>query len=536
MMQSYRTGGRRGMVGSLAACAGAALACSTALAGGPVEVIYTKIVSHPSSVVPDARDLSGDPATTNWRALEDIILSPDGSRWILKGRTQLGSDLENIMLLGAGNGAQVANFAQEGQPIPDGAAGELYDFFGSGLGKFNDMNQFAYSARARGGVSSVFQKVLVYSGGLVPSPADFDLVTQMGDLYTGLVDAAPNPSGDETVGNSIGSIHILNDGTIGAQDSSIQNISSLRRPAIFYDNDALLQRGWSTVIGLDGSSVFSVKTLSSNGFYSAPDGTSWIARGQIETGSTANDDVLLLDGRVVLQEGSAIGASGVIVGTIVVADITSSGDWYARGAIQGGGVWAAINGEVVARTGDPLPGRGGENWGDGFLSFSVNNNGDWLLVGTTDNTDPAFDTVMVLNGERVLVREGDEVALPGFEGDVQIGRGNLTSGAFEPNDSILTDDLVVYFLASLHDGAGNDYNSDPAFGAPQAFMLIDAGEGAPCTGDTNGDNTVNFADLNAVLSSFGQMGMGLAGDVNGDDVVNFEDLNIVLTNFGTVCE
>jgi hypothetical protein len=28
----------------------------------------------------------------------------------------------------------------------------------------------------------------------------------------------------------------------------------------------------------------------------------------------------------------------------------------------------------------------------------------------------------------------------------------------------------------------------------------------------------------------------LAGDVNGDEVVNFADLNIVLTNFGTVCE
>ncbi len=56
-----------------------------------------------------------------------------------------------------------------------------------------------------------------------------------------------------------------------------------------------------------------------------------------------------------------------------------------------------------------------------------------------------------------------------------------------------------------------------------------------CPGDTNGDNIVNFTDLNTVLSTFGQIGSGLAGDVNGDGIVDFTDLNIVLSNFGMVC-
>jgi hypothetical protein len=56
-----------------------------------------------------------------------------------------------------------------------------------------------------------------------------------------------------------------------------------------------------------------------------------------------------------------------------------------------------------------------------------------------------------------------------------------------------------------------------------------------CPGDTNGDNVVNFTDLNAVLSTFGQVGSGIAGDVNGDGVVNFTDLNEVLSNFGAEC-
>ena len=58
----------------------------------------------------------------------------------------------------------------------------------------------------------------------------------------------------------------------------------------------------------------------------------------------------------------------------------------------------------------------------------------------------------------------------------------------------------------------------------------------PCDGDTNGDGVVNFADLNTVLSQFGQTGQGLAGDVNNDGVVNFADLNGTLTNFGSTCQ
>ncbi len=56
-----------------------------------------------------------------------------------------------------------------------------------------------------------------------------------------------------------------------------------------------------------------------------------------------------------------------------------------------------------------------------------------------------------------------------------------------------------------------------------------------CPGDSNGDAQVNFADLNNVLSDFGQSGPGLAGDVNGDGVVNFADLNLVLSFFGSNC-
>jgi hypothetical protein len=60
---------------------------------------------------------------------------------------------------------------------------------------------------------------------------------------------------------------------------------------------------------------------------------------------------------------------------------------------------------------------------------------------------------------------------------------------------------------------------------------------APCPGDANGDNQVNFTDLNAVLSAFGQSGApGFSGaDLNNDGIVNFVDLNTVLSAFGSSC-
>ena len=57
-----------------------------------------------------------------------------------------------------------------------------------------------------------------------------------------------------------------------------------------------------------------------------------------------------------------------------------------------------------------------------------------------------------------------------------------------------------------------------------------------CPGDTNGDGVINFTDLNAVLTQFGQsVAPGSGGDVTGDGVVNFSDLNEVLSNFGNAC-
>ncbi|HRP62882.1 MAG TPA: hypothetical protein PK400_06290 [Phycisphaerales bacterium] len=520
----------KSMNGPLALGAVAALGFfPTSAHASVIEVIYTKFAGHPKAIVPGALDLSGNPLTTEFRAMEDLIGSPDGTHWMLKGRTQQGSDGEVILMIGSGNVGSV--FAQRGQPVHGGAPGEVYDFIGSGVGRFNEANDFVFTARAMptnrhkvirsiGGVASVFMK--------------------QDDPYLGLIDNPPSASGDELVGNSVGSAHLLNDGTVGLQDSTIQNIHSSRRPGIFYNNQKFHQRGITTVVGLNGIGTEIVGGLTANSFYSTPNFQPislgefgrWLVRGQVD--QQANQNVLIVDEKVVIQQGNAIPGTSVIVNTIVHADVAANGDWYARGTIVGGGAWAVRNGQLLAVTNDVVPGQK-ERWGTSFYAVGGNRNGDWFLAGTTDNADNTQDEVIVVNGV-VVVREGQAVDLSGDgspDNNAFIGRAVPTLAALTGNNVFLSDDKVLYFIANLHDGNGNDLASNPVFTSPTAFMRIDLNAAPPCLADLNASGAVDVQDLLILLGSWGPCGKGeCPADLNDSGSVDVQDLLILLGAWG----
>ncbi len=115
---------------------------------------------------------------------------------------------------------------------------------------------------------------------------------------------------------------------------------------------------------------------------------------------------------------------------------------------------------------------------------------------------------------------------------VEVGDGILGGGANDnPGTMTAVDDGLILGGSFLSVGNGTGPNAGTANGLAKWFAAC----AVDCPGDTNGDNVVNFTDLNTVLSEFGQTGVGLAGDVNGDEVVNFNDLNTVLSNFGASC-
>src|SRR5690606_12406531 len=143
----------------------------------------------------------------------------------------------------------------------------------------------------------------------------------------------------------------------------------------------------------------------------------WISRGQIQTGATTDDEVLIVDGEVVVQEGSAVPGSALLAGATFDAGVSSNGNWFARGRDNSGTSsaapdWAVLNGALVAETGQSIPGSPAESYGDTFYSFTANNGGDWALAASTNGADPATDDVIVVSGE-VVAREGDAVDLDG---------------------------------------------------------------------------------------------------------------------------
>lgn len=472
----------------------AALVASAPTQAGEIQVIFSEVDGHPTSQVPGALDLAGNPIVTEFKALEDLTFSPDGSMWIVKARNEAGSDLETMLLIGSGTSGMM--LAQEGQPVAGGVAGELYDFFDASAGFTSDATQFAFGARARGGDSSTKEKVIKFDG------ANFTIIAQESDAANGLMDLPPAPSGDETFGNSLNSIHLLDDGRVGFVAVTINDVHSSRRPALFYDNDAFLQSGVSPI----GSDIWD--SFDSDDFRTTQDGMHWFAQGDDE-GSTATDDLLAVDGVVVLREGDLIPSTSITVDGIFFTKMLPNGDWYSRGDDPANDDWAVSNGELFAATGNPITPGSPENWGDSFLAFTGNNNGDWVLVGNTDSADTATDTVIVLNGRDVVVREGDPVDLDGngiADDDAFIGRGTDTSSAFNPNDIFLSDDGMLYFFAPLRDSMGNDLgifgsggdsflcldlpsacasgNVDLANGTTQDALQIDGSSGYPTRSTT----------------------------------------------------
>ncbi|QOJ13139.1 MAG: hypothetical protein HRU75_00170 [Planctomycetia bacterium] len=491
---------------------------SSATAALPYKVIISEIPGHPTSVAPGATDLMGNPMFTEFKALEDLAVAPDGKKWLLKARTTAGSDLETYLVLGENLTYQY--FAHEGRPVLGGAPGELYDFFDT-KSCFNDNGHLAYGVRARGGLASVFEKVIVWDG------STHTIVVQMGDLCIGTVDEPPAVSGDERFGNSLNGIHLLNDGRVGFVAVTIDNCSSFRRPAIFYNHTKFLQSRTDSIAGVPWDS------FDTDGFFTTPDGAHWYAEGDDE-GAAATDKILVVDGTVVLREGSVIPGGSTNVADVFNVEMISDGTWHARGDDVSDNDYAVRNGVLLAQTGDEIHPGAAENWSAVIAGFTGNLKGDFVIAGRSTNANNQIDSVIVLNNSRVVVREGDPVDLDGngaFDDDVFLGRGNATLDAFNPDDMYLTNQRVLYFISALRDGSGNDLGSIPAFGnGGNALIRVRLNE----LGDMNCDGLVNNFDIDPfVLALIDPVGYAEdypdcnrnLGDVNEDGFFNNFDID-----------
>ncbi|MCA9311384.1 MAG: VCBS repeat-containing protein [Phycisphaerales bacterium] len=114
---------------------------------------------------------------------------------------------------------------------------------------------------------------------------------------------------------------------------------------------------------------------------------------------------------------------------------------------------------------------------------------------------------------------------------------------FENNgDGTLAFDRPVIFTGPPSDAALRDMDGDgrldiiAAVNHPATVNVAFNNSPVRCPGDSHGDHTVNFDDLQWMLEHWGQPApLGTRGDVNGDQRIDFTDLELILQHWGAVC-
>ncbi len=200
-------------------------------------------------------------------------------------------------------------------------------------------------------------------------------------------------------------------------------------------------------------------------------GCNYIAMGNL-TGDGNSDEVVIVNGTVVFQEGQTLtgtGLAGILPGSFGVSttsgvrfvEMLSNGDWLARGITSVSDEDWAVKGKgatfsLLARNGDEIYPGANEFWSDvdgwspTFRALAGNNQGDYVIMGRTTTADTQKNYVFVINGMAEVLREGDPVALDAdglFDDDAFI---NLP----EEDGMILTDDGLLILTTSLRNAAG----------------------------------------------------------------------------------
>jgi hypothetical protein len=396
------------------------LPAAGAAAQGVPRAIYTEIPGHPTAEAPGLGiDFTG---------FLSLYGSPDGTQWIFKAFID---DVENDVIV-VGSGTTGAVVAREADPAP--IAGRFYDFLDSDCG-VNDSGRYAFGARldAPTGDDEV---IIAFDGAQQVAAA------REGDSAPGLTD--PSGAGNELFGNSLNSAHVLVDGTVGFKADLIQNVDSNFESALYQGTAVAAQEG--TAVS-SGGVYDSFIGLSGDTFTSSADGSHWIVEADIDPAALTTKEAVVVDDVTRIADGDVPVGAGLPVDAVFAVAMTGNGDWFARGDLTDDSDWAMRNGTVVAYSGDPIVSGSTELWGDALAALAGNTVGDWVLAGNTDNADPDLDTVVVLNGTTVLLREGDGVDL---DGDGAADDGAEISG-FSPNDLVLGADLTLLAFVTLRD-------------------------------------------------------------------------------------
>jgi hypothetical protein len=464
-------------------------AASTFVVGSPpataaVKGVLSSIAGQPNSEVP------GRPGTFfTTTGFDRPFRSPDGTRFVVTADTDAATTADMVLLVGH-NGVVSLGIA-EGDVTPEGdGVGIIEGAYG-----INNAGHYVFSFNSTLGGSTNDEVIVKFDG------TTFAAVVREGNS---------NPALSLNYGTLNSGAQIQADGSVSFH-TSLVGATSTTDTAIFRNsgNTLIAQEGVTIPTNQIDGGTFTVRLMDTGntdgqGLFTNADGSRHIWSG-FTNDVIAQDRVAVVDGAVVIQEGSVITGSGFpsTVSIINYVGMESNGDWFAYGSNLDANDWAIRNGVVVGATDAPIHTGATELWDDApyaqtfFLTIG-NNNGDYVVGGTTNNSTGITNAVLVLNGTSVLMRENDPVDL----NNDGIFNDGVYVRTFRDDYAFMTDtELWISIRLRDEPNAQGCATNDPDIGSALVKIALPP-TGPVCgTSDFDGDGDVGTdADIEAFFA------------------------------------
>lgn len=442
-------------------------------AGSQVSVIYTNVVGHPANNVPGTGGLPFFFSATGTTVFVRPNVALDG-QWVIEVDIDSGGTTDDNAYIR--NGELVL---REGDSTAF-AAGETWGTCDDNVG-INSTGAILLTNNLNGSAATTADDVVV----MIDAAGNQTLIAREGDLVDAILPALAGATWDDSMDGPIltevGQMGWIADGLDGTPGGTADDDVGLLGGAVLY------QRG-VVPAGQAGGATETWENFDFQDFHVSLDGSVTMMQGDL-TGATTDDDVLAVNGVIVLQENQPIPGSGFVepidASGIVESWMDPVGNWFARGDNDVTNQdWVVRNGVVVAATQATMeifPGAG-EHWDDsafsaGFFAFDGNSSGSYMIGGVTDaaaDRDGVLVVYPAAGSAYVALREGDPVDMDGnglFDDDTFI----RTMGN---DDCLLLEDGSILATVTLRDSLLAAKGS--AFvrvGAPSASCTSDNGSG-----------------------------------------------------------
>ncbi|HRJ27062.1 MAG TPA: hypothetical protein PLO61_06090, partial [Fimbriimonadaceae bacterium] len=475
---------------SLATLAGAT--AMTAFALGP-KVIYSNVQASATSDVPGLGGVKFAGTATlpnNTQPFGRPAMTPDGTKFLIRADTDAATSIDDVLLLGDLSTSSVV--VREGDVSPNGAT--FAGVFRADYRILND-GRYAFSADTTAATNS--DEIAVRWNGTL-----LELIASEGTPIPGLSGVNFGTSNTDTQILDNGDLTFRTTGITGFSGREIiVRMTDPTTGSVLFDDATFVPAGQ-----LQGGTPAGVTSLSSGRYRTSVTGANTIIHSFLASPvvSTQNE-IMVQNGTVLFQEGFPIpGATNTANVNRFYTDTNSTwqspdgSEYILRVELNDGAAAAdrsdliVKNGLVIASNGDAIPGAG-VNWSDDsgfsvcFFFSAINDNGDTVVGGLTDATDPNANSYMVFNGNTVIMKEGDPIDLDGngsYDDDAFIS-------IFNNDDGILTNSRWLYQTVILRNGAGQSIG--------QAFIATDIN--ALLSGSNVVTGTVDFGQLTAAYNT-----------------------------------